>query len=113
MQPTKFQNRARRPATKQAKPSPISSSICNKTTLFGAVALILCLAGAGSWAVLKGQAAVAHKPAASSMAAALPPMPVRRSASDAEIERWSGEVRQKPKDDRAWVSLGDAYMQKA
>jgi cytochrome c-type biogenesis protein CcmH/NrfG len=98
----------------RAKTSSLPTSICNKATLFGAVALILCLTCAGSWAVLKGHAAVAHQVAGSpDKLAATPPTPARRSASDAEIERWAGQVQQKPKDDKAWVSLGDAYMQKA
>jgi tetratricopeptide (TPR) repeat protein len=84
----------------------------SRTTLIGAIALLLCLAGVGSWAVLKGRTAAAHRVVASSEAA-LPPPPTRRSASDVEIERRAAQVQQKPQDAIAWVALGDAYMQKA
>ncbi len=38
---------------------------------------------------------------------------VQRSASDAAIARWTERVKVAPDDGEAWISLGDAFMQKA
>ncbi len=34
------------------------------------------------------------------------------TASDSQIRSWSTQARKTPNDDKAWVNLGDAYMQK-
>jgi tetratricopeptide (TPR) repeat protein len=102
------------PTKKRAQRPSNPSSLCTKTTIFGAAGLLLCLAGAGSWAVWKS-----HTPAtrpdvsAAAIPAATAALPARRSASDAQIEHWAAQIKEKPKDDAAWTSLGDADMQKA
>ncbi len=61
-----------------------------------------------------GQAAASAAPAPPTAEAVLAsiPAPGSVSATDKAIAKWMGKARANPADDKAWVSLGDALMQK-
>lgn len=68
------------------------------------------LAPPGS-AAQNGSAQSAPLPAAAVTLAAIPTPPAR-TAADRGIAQWASQVRQNPGDDKPWVHLGDALMQK-
>ena len=75
--------------------------------------LVLCLGAGGIWALRRERlgtpAKAAEKPA--DVLAAIPP-PAGNSATDQAITKSMQKVRQNANDDRTWVNLGDALMQK-
>lgn len=76
--------------------------------------LAVCLTATGVWAFRRAKdAPVRTKPVGANTT--LSAFSVRKgdTATDKEIEKWSARVRQNERDDKAWVALGDALMQKA
>jgi cytochrome c-type biogenesis protein CcmH/NrfG len=79
-------------------------------------AVCLLLAAGGAWAVRRGHTEP-PKPAAAAAAgpaAVLDALPktVGNSPVDGEIGKWAAKARAAVRDDRSWVNLGDALMQK-
>lgn len=86
-----------------------------KITLF---CLLIASAAVATWSLEKP-----HGGAGSSLSTAQPGVPTvdilttvptasNPTASDKQIALWAAQARQTPGDDKAWVNLGDAFMQK-
>lgn len=80
----------------------------------GFATILLTLGAAGVWAswphnVLRTRPAVAPqaKPPTLNL-----PLTAGNSASDKEIARWNAATQKEPNNDKSWVNLGDALMQK-
>ena len=67
----------------------------------------------GAVALAVALLATSHSPWGRLAAAEPATAAVQRSAPDAAIARWTERVKVAPDDGEAWISLGDAFMQKA
>lgn len=84
--------------------------------IIGIVAALCLAAGAIWWASQHGRVQ-ASSPAAAALSTpqalfAAIPTPGTITAADREIARWMGKAQAAPTDDKMWVNLGDALMQK-
>ncbi len=81
-----------------------------------AALLVLCVLAGVAWSVTHSRVHASARAAAAAtpeqVFAAIPPPGSAATAADKEIARWMDKARANTSDDKMWVNLGDALMQK-